>query len=113
MVTKRKVSVKVGVAFFLCFCSLQHKTCASSSDHQVDEPGDIPYADLPPLIPEPVEHMHFTPSVSITPAPTILQTSKAVRPNQLDLEGPVRPARHLKPPTTIVETPLRRPVSPG
>lgn len=88
---------------------------ASSSDHQVDDPGQIPYADLPPLIPEPVEHMHCTPSVSITPAPTVLvpQTSKAVRPNQLDLEGPVRPARHLKPPSSTVDTPMRRPVSPG
>jgi hypothetical protein len=85
-----------------------------TKDHQVDDPGQIPYADLPPLIPEPVEHMHFTPSVSITPAPTVLvpQTSKAVRPNQLDLEGPVRPARHLKPPSSTVDTPMRRPVSP-
>ncbi|XP_064210907.1 rho GTPase-activating protein 21-B isoform X7 [Tribolium castaneum] len=86
-----------------------------SKDHQVDDPGQIPYADLPPLIPEPVEHMHFTPSVSITPAPTVLvpQPSKAVRPNQLDLEGPVRPSRHLKPPSSSVDTPMRRPVSPA
>ncbi|XP_063921383.1 rho GTPase-activating protein 21 isoform X5 [Zophobas morio] len=86
-----------------------------TKDHQVDDPGQIPYADLPPLIPEPVEHMHCTPSVSITPAPTVLvpQTSKAVRPNQLDLEGPVRPARHLKPPSSTVDTPMRRPVSPA
>lgn len=64
------------------------------------------YADLPPLIPESVEHIQVPPTVSITPAPS--SVTKAIRPNQLDLDGPVRPARHLKAPNVITETPVRR-----
>lgn len=74
----------------------------------------ILYGDLPPLIPEPVEHINLTPTVSITPAPTNLNLKqKLQRPTQLDLDGPVRPNRHLKPPTLNIETPIRRSVSPG
>lgn len=79
----------------------------------IDDSEQILHADLPPLIPEPVEHMHFTPSVSITPAPDTVVPQKAIRPNQLNLEGPIRPARHLKPPTSLIDTPMRRPISPG
>lgn len=64
------------------------------------------YADLPPLIPEPVERMQAAPSLAITPAPK----SPAVRPNQLDLSyRPTRPARHLRPPSTTSQ----RSISPG
>lgn len=52
--------------------------------------------DLSPLIPEPVERMNVMPSVSITPASPSSVIGKAMRPNQLDLEGPIRPARQLK-----------------
>ncbi|XP_074036276.1 rho GTPase activating protein at 19D isoform X5 [Leptinotarsa decemlineata] len=69
------------------------------------------YADSPPLIPEPVEHIHLTPSVSITPVPTTV--NKAVRPCQLDLSGPVRPMRHLRPPNANIESPIRRSLSPN
>lgn len=72
------------------------------------------YADLPPLIPESVEHIQVPPIVSITPAPTTIP--KAIRPNQLDLEGPVRPARHLKAPTIPAlntETPDGQTLSPN
>lgn len=71
----------------------------------------IPYGDLPPLIPEPVEHIHITPTVFITPVPSQI-LSKATRPNQLDLDGPVRPVRHLKVHNANNETPDRRNVSP-
>ncbi|KAG5897664.1 hypothetical protein JTB14_024491 [Gonioctena quinquepunctata] len=70
-----------------------------------------PYADLPPLIPEPVEHLHVTPSVSISPVPTSI--NRAVRPCQLDLTGPVRPMRHLRPPSANIESPVRRSLSPN
>lgn len=75
------------------------------------QPSQSPlYADLPPLIPESVEHIQLLPTVSITPAPSPIP--KAVRPNQLDLDGPVRPARHLKAPNVNIETPVRRNLSP-
>lgn len=75
------------------------------------QPPQYPlYADLPPLIPESVEHIQIPPTVSITPAPS--SVPKAVRPNQLDLDGPVRPARHLKPPNVNNEMPVRRNLSP-
>lgn len=67
-------------------------------------------SDLPPLIPEPVEHIQIPPTVSITPAPS--SVPKAIRPNQLDLDGPVRPARQLKAPNANIKTPLRRNLSP-
>ncbi|XP_072388451.1 rho GTPase-activating protein 23 isoform X2 [Diabrotica undecimpunctata] len=57
-------------------------------------PSNPPFADLPPLIPEPVEQIPVTPSLSVTPAPA----HKAIRPTQLDLEGPVKSIWHLKPP---------------
>lgn len=67
-----------------------------------------------PLIPVPVEQINLTPTVSITPAPTNLNLNqKLQRPTQLNLDGPVRPNRHLKPPTLNIETPIRRSVSPG
>lgn len=69
-----------------------------------------PYADLSPLIPESVEHIQVPPTFSITPAPS--SVPKAIRPNQLDLDGPVRPARHLKAPNMITETPVRQNLSP-
>lgn len=62
-----------------------------------------------PLIPEPVEQLHFAPSVSVTPAPTDMQLlNRPNRPNQLDLDGYDRSARHLKPAAGLL-----RPVSPG
>ncbi|CAG9834844.1 unnamed protein product [Diabrotica balteata] len=57
-------------------------------------PSNPPFADLPPLIPEPVEQIPVTPSLSVTPAPA----HKAIRPTQLDLEGPIKSIWHLKPP---------------
>ncbi|XP_018575341.1 rho GTPase-activating protein 21 isoform X4 [Anoplophora glabripennis] len=86
---------------------------AKESETAMDVTAHPPYGDLPPLIPEPVEHIHLAPTVSITPAPATADPSKAVRPTQLDLEGPVRPARHLKPPSTNVDSPVRRSSSPN
>lgn len=70
----------------------------SQNEDNKQEPMD---ADLPPLIPLPVERM--LPSLAITPP--------AVRPNQLDLGRPTRPARHLRPPS--VDPSNRRSLSPG
>ncbi|XP_049823954.1 rho GTPase-activating protein 21-B isoform X5 [Aethina tumida] len=84
----------------------------ANANEAADAPAQPLYADLPPLIPEPVERMHLAPSVSITPAPTVVQTRPA-RPNQLDLEGPVRPARHLKAPSGATEALARRSISPA
>lgn len=72
------------------------------------------YADLPPLIPEPVERMQVTPALAITPAPASSPKSPAIRPNQLDLGYPTRPARHLRPPSSpAVDSASQRSVSPG
>lgn len=72
------------------------------------------YTDLPPLIPEPVERMQATPALAVTPAPASRPKSPAVRPNQLDLGYPTRPARHLRPPSSpAIDSSTRRSVSPG
>lgn len=67
-------------------------------------------ADLPALIPIPVEHLQIPPTVSFTPSPS--SVPQATRPNQMDLDGPVRPARHLKAPIMITEMPGRCNLSP-
>lgn len=72
------------------------------------------YADLPPLIPEPVERIQVTPALAVTPAPASSPKSPAIRPNQLDLGYPTRPARHLRPPSSpAVDSSSQRSVSPG
>lgn len=64
------------------------------------QPSQYPlYVDLPPLIPESVEHIQVPTTESIARAPP--SAPKAIRPNQLDLNGPVRPARHLKAPKVL------------
>ncbi|CAH0555994.1 unnamed protein product [Brassicogethes aeneus] len=97
--------------------SRQDAMTAADRNKQAVSPNLSPqplYADLPPLIPEPVERLFLAPAVSITPAPP----SKPVGPNQLDLEvggdgGPVRPLRHLKaPPHANQDSPLGRQPSP-
>lgn len=72
------------------------------------------YADLPPLIPLPVERMQATPALAVTPAPASSPKSPAIRPNQLDLGYPTRPARHLRPPSSpAIDSASQRSVSPG
>ncbi|XP_056639687.1 rho GTPase-activating protein 21-A isoform X4 [Diorhabda sublineata] len=72
-------------------------------------PSNPPCTDLPPLIPESVERIHLAPSVSITP-PTPM--NKPIRPTQLDLDGPVKSAWLLKPPSTHPDASQRRSLTP-
>ncbi|CAH1110589.1 unnamed protein product [Psylliodes chrysocephalus] len=72
-------------------------------------PSNPSYGDLPPLIPESVERIHLTPAVSITPPAS---SNKAIRPTQLDLEGAAKSSKYLLPPNALMESPLRRSVSP-
>ncbi|KAK9889820.1 hypothetical protein WA026_007188 [Henosepilachna vigintioctopunctata] len=62
--------------------------------------------DFSPLIPESVKLFPVSPSVSITPATTPVDLPKPIRPSQLDLDAPVRPMRHLKPPSTVLDLPI-------
>ncbi|KAJ8912112.1 hypothetical protein NQ315_005448, partial [Exocentrus adspersus] len=85
---------------------------AKETDNAREVTAHTPYGDLSPLIPEPVEHIQLTPTVSVTLVPD--QGNRPIRPTQLNLEGPVRPARHLKPlPSTNVDIPIRRSSSPN
>ncbi|KAF5295367.1 hypothetical protein FQR65_LT01557 [Abscondita terminalis] len=51
---------------------------------------------LSPLIPEPVEHLQKNPILAVVPATPPVPKSPPIRPNQLDLESPVRPARKVQ-----------------
>lgn len=62
--------------------------------------------DLSPLIPESVEHINKSPEIPFN------SNKVPIRPTQLDLGAPKRPARHLRPPSiTGIDASLER--SPG
>ncbi|KAL3269639.1 hypothetical protein HHI36_008702 [Cryptolaemus montrouzieri] len=64
--------------------------------------------DLSPLIPESVKLFPISPALSITPAVTPVDLPKPTRPTQLDLDAPMRPMRHLKPPSTAVDSTIHQ-----
>ncbi|KAK5645164.1 hypothetical protein RI129_006464 [Pyrocoelia pectoralis] len=83
---------------FLGQCNKMEEDITRDVQEVIKSPSPQPKSKQPlsPLIPEPVEHLQINPTVAIIPAtPPVLKPSP-VRPNQLDLESPVRPVRKLQ-----------------